>query len=196
MKKIFKKIFRHKPKPEIQKTVPEIYRLNTIAENAVIVAEENLELGGNVYIGSACRLYAEGGISVGEYTKFGEQCIVMTTNHNYKSTTRIPYDHIGLLRRVEIGKNCWFGLHCIIMSGVKIEDGVIAAAGSVITKSVPKYAIVGGNPAKIIGYRDKKTYDELEKKHMSYPQPDELKRQWVRVEGFKDYMQDSKKDKE
>ncbi len=46
--------------------------------------------------------------------------------------------------------------------------------GSVVTKSVPKYAIVGGNPAKIIGYRNKENYDILEKMKMSYPQENEI----------------------
>lgn len=178
---------------QVQPDIPAIYKENTIADNAVIVEEKNLELGGNVYIGSQCRIYAEGGISIGEYTKLGEQCLILSTNHNYKSNIRIPYDNVGLLQRVEIGKNCWLGLRCTVMAGVKIEDGVIAAAGSVITKSVPKYAIIGGNPARIIGYRDKKLYDKLEKQHMSYPQPNELRREWVRVNGFKDYIQDLNK---
>jgi|TARA_E500000318_G_scaffold112049_1_gene133640 acetyltransferase-like isoleucine patch superfamily enzyme len=53
--------------------------------------------------------------------------------------------------RVEIGNNVFIGVNSIIMPGVKIEDYVIVAAGSVVTKSVPSGSIVGGNPAKIIG---------------------------------------------
>ncbi len=52
---------------------------------------------------------------------------------------------------IEIGNQVMIGVNCIIMPGVKIEDNVIVAAGSVVTKSVPKNSIVGGNPAKIIG---------------------------------------------
>ena len=50
------------------------------------------------------------------------------------------------------------------MRGVKIGNGVVIAAKSVVTKDIPAYAIIGGNPAKIIGYRfDEKIIKELEK---------------------------------
>lgn len=61
-----------------------------------------------------------------------------------------------LFRRISIGDNVFVGMGCILMPGVKIENEVIVAAGSVVTKSIPKGAIVGGNPAKIIG-----DYDQL-----------------------------------
>ena len=132
-------------------------------------------------------MYCEGGLKIGAYTKFGQGTILLTTNHNYKSTTRVPYDNIGLLQRTEIGKNCWIGVRCIICAGVKIEDGAVVAMGSVVTKSVPKGAIVGGNPAKIIKYRDIELYDKLDLQGMSYPIENELPREWIRKEGFKPF---------
>ncbi len=53
----------------------------------------------------------------------------------------------------EIGNDVWIGDHVVIMSGVHIGDGAIIAAGSVVTKDVPPYAIVGGVPARVIKYR-------------------------------------------
>jgi acetyltransferase-like isoleucine patch superfamily enzyme len=52
-----------------------------------------------------------------------------------------------------VGNDVWTTENCLIMSGVKIGDGAIVAAGAVVTKDVPPYAIVGGNPAKLIRYR-------------------------------------------
>jgi acetyltransferase-like isoleucine patch superfamily enzyme len=161
---------------------------NFVQPDVIVYSAKNLELGGMVYIGGDTRLACEGGLAIGAYTKFGQGCFVLTTNHNHKSETRVPYDHIGLLQRVEIGKNCWIGARSTICGGVKIEDGAIVAMGSVVTKSVPKYAIVGGNPAKIVGWRDKETYDRLEAEGMVYPQENELPRKWVRVEGFKQFL--------
>lgn len=54
---------------------------------------------------------------------------------------------------IEIGNDVWLGSNVIVTDGVKIDDGVIVAAGSVVTKNIPAYAIVGGIPAKIIRYR-------------------------------------------
>lgn len=53
----------------------------------------------------------------------------------------------------EIGNDVWIGDRVVIMSGVKIGDGAIIAAGAVVTKDVPPYAIVGGVPARVIKYR-------------------------------------------
>jgi acetyltransferase-like isoleucine patch superfamily enzyme len=52
-----------------------------------------------------------------------------------------------------VGDDVWIGMNVIILSGVKIGRGAIIAAGSIVTKDIPPYAVVGGNPAKIIKYR-------------------------------------------
>ena len=162
---------------------------NSVQKGVVISSIRKLKLGGHVYIGAnGTKLCCEGGVSIGYNTKIGEGCFILSTNHNYLSETRIPYDHIGLMQPVEIGKNCWIGARSIICPGVKIEDGAIVAMGSVVTKSVPKGAIVGGNPAKIIKFRDLELYDKLEKAGMCYPTPDELPREWVKTDGFRNYL--------
>jgi len=54
---------------------------------------------------------------------------------------------------VVIGSDVWIGYDSLILSGITIGDGAVVAARAVVTKDVPPYAIVGGNPAKIIRYR-------------------------------------------
>lgn len=63
----------------------------------------------------------------------------------------------------KIGHDVWIGCNVTIMAGVEIGNGAIIAAGSIVTKSIPPYAIVGGNPAKFIKWRfSKKQRVELE----------------------------------
>ena len=54
---------------------------------------------------------------------------------------------------IVVGSDVWIGTDCLILSGVTIGQGAVLAAGSVITKDVPPYAIVAGNPARVIKYR-------------------------------------------
>ena len=192
IKKIRKRKLKEYKQKKLYKKYP-MYRDNFITESAALYPKENITLGGKVYIGENVRIFAEGGLKIGAYSKIGEDCLIMTTNHNYKTTTRIPYDHIDVAQSIEIGKNVWIGARSLILAGVKIEDGAIVAAGSVVTKSIPKYAIVGGNPAKIIGWRDKENYDRLEKEGMSYPQEKEPPYELLFKEGFKPFMKEVRK---
>lgn len=57
------------------------------------------------------------------------------------------------LRRTIVGNDVWMGVGCIVLDGLTIGDGAVIAAGAVVTKNVPPYAIVGGVPARIIRYR-------------------------------------------
>lgn len=62
---------------------------------------------------------------------------------------------------VDIGNDVWIGYGAKLLNGISIGDGAIIAAGSVVTKNVPHYAIIGGNPAKIIRFRFEQS--EIEK---------------------------------
>ena len=193
IKKIRHKLREQYDRQELYKKHP-IYRDNFIGHGVVLSYEENMDFGGQIFVGDDSRFYAESGLKIGAYTKFGQQCIIMTTEHNYKSDTRTPYDHRDVARPVEIGKNCWIGLRSIILGGIKIEDGAIVGAGSVVTKSVPKCAIVAGNPARIVGWRDIKEYERLEKAGLNYPQDQEPPYSLIwDNSGFRPFMQEGTK---
>ncbi|MCJ8152361.1 acyltransferase [Chryseobacterium sp. SSA4.19] len=103
-----------------------------------------------------------GKLTIGDYFHSGPECLVITSNHNYKGD-KIPYDATHVAKETIIGDCVWMGARVIILGGVTIGEGAIIQAGAMVHKDVPKCAIVGGNPAKVIMYRDIERYDELKK---------------------------------
>lgn len=117
------------------------------------------EFGDKLIIGKFC--------AIANGTKF----IMGSANHRISSVTTYPFNVFGGLwgektpphlsqlpfkGDIVIGNDVWIGRESIIMPGVKIGDGSIIAGYSVVTKDVPPYSVVGGNPAKFI----KKRFDD------------------------------------
>lgn len=67
-----------------------------------------------------------------------------------KSCHVLPHE---MFQKTIIGNDVWIGTNAVVMGGVTVGDGAIIAAGAVVTKDVPPYAIVGGVPARVIRYR-------------------------------------------
>lgn len=108
--------------------------------------------------------YAEGVhcIQIGKYCALAEKItFLINLNHDYKSVFQgspslLQEARPSRLKRkgsVLIQNDVWVGHGATIISGITIHNGAIIGAESVVTKDVPAYAIVAGNPAKIIGYR-------------------------------------------
>lgn len=100
----------------------------------------------------------DGKVIIGDYVMMGPNVTIYTRNHCYDDLSR-PMCEQGITeeRCVVIGNDVWIGGNSIILPGRTIGDGSIVASGAVVTKNVEPYTIVGGNPARIIGYRDGKT---------------------------------------
>jgi acetyltransferase-like isoleucine patch superfamily enzyme len=121
---------------------------------------------GKVYFGDNCNfngMVVSGGGTVffGSNFHSGNSCLIISQNHNYNSGQLIPYDHTYKLNEIVIKDNVWLGNNVIIIGNVTIGEGVVVAVGSVVVKDIPDFAIVGGNPAKIIKYRDVEHYLKL-----------------------------------
>lgn len=110
-------------------------------------------IGNNSGIGINARLHGE--VTIGDNVMMGPDCIIYTSNHAFDRTD-IPMNQQGFssAKKVIIGNDVWIGGRVIILPGVKIGNGAIIGAGAVVTKDVPPYSIVGGNPAKILKYRN------------------------------------------
>jgi maltose O-acetyltransferase len=95
-------------------------------------------------------------VKIGNYVMIGEDTIFLGGGHHFERID-IPMmkQAPGEKNPLVIEDDVWIGIRVIVLAGCKhIGKGVIVGAGSVVTKDIPDYAIVGGNPAKIIRYRN------------------------------------------
>lgn len=101
-------------------------------------------------------------VKIGNYCSIAEKVVfLLSGEHNIKAISTFPFveKFCGEKRVAEskgdiiIEDDVWIGYGTIVLSGVRIGKGAIVAAGSVVTKDIPAYAIVGGVPARIIKYR-------------------------------------------
>ena len=111
------------------------------------------------------RIIGFGKVKIGDNFHSGTNCQIITSYHNYDTGDALPYDNTYITKDVLIENNVWLGNNVIILGGVTLGEGSIVQAGSVVVNDVAKFAIVGGNPAKIFKYRDVDHYQNLIKKN-------------------------------
>lgn len=93
--------------------------------------------------------------SIGNYCSISSNVFVSPAEHDYKNISTSPHLTIRKIERKKtyIGDNVLIGCQSVIKAGVKVGTGAVIGAGSIVTHDVPDYAVVAGNPAKVIKYR-------------------------------------------
>lgn len=130
-----------------------------------------VSIGRCSYLSADCTV--ESNVRIGRYCSIAPQVYIAPGEHSVKDATTHPlmYDpfwrrQLGIEEKPEyrthmesddrvtvVGSDVWIGYRAIVLRGVTIGDGAVVAAGAVVTKDVPPYAIVGGVPARVIRYR-------------------------------------------
>lgn len=133
------------------------YRWVSISKRTWVVPKQNyiardLVVGDYGFIAGGCTIYPE--VTIGRFVLIAPNVSIVGADHEF-NLVGVPMCFSGRqpLPATTIGDDVWIGTSSIIMVGVSIGHGSIIAAGSVVTKSVPDFAIVGGAPAKVIRYR-------------------------------------------
>ncbi|CNH90092.1 transferase hexapeptide repeat containing protein [Yersinia intermedia] len=89
-----------------------------------------------------------------------ETVILMGGNNNHCPDFISLYPFMSMIKNsyqprgdTVLNDGCWLGMRCMIMPGITVGEGAVIAAGSIVTKDIPPYAVVGGNPARVIKFR-------------------------------------------
>lgn len=114
---------------------------------------QGLQVGDFSNIGAYCYIGCSGGITVGSHVMISPGVKMFAENHDF-GRLDIPMRDQGVTRQpIVVEDDCWLASDSIILAGVRIGTGAVVAAGAVVTRDVPPYAIVGGVPAQIKGWR-------------------------------------------
>ncbi len=144
--------------PLIRKSFAEYGRNVRIPRGSNILGNKNMYLGNNVLFGARTTIFTTGAkLIIKDNVIFGPNVTIITGDHRIDVpdkpmlfvTEKLPEND----QDVVIEEDVWIGANSIILKGVTVGTGSVIAAGAVVTKDVPPYAIVGGNPAKVIRYR-------------------------------------------
>lgn len=116
-------------------------------------AIDKMKIGSNVFINSNLLAMARGGITIEDDVQIAGNVSLLTNNHD-------PYDRMILpCKPILIKKGAWIGANVVVLRGISIGEHAIVGAGSVVTKDVPDYAVVVGNPAKVVKMLDPEKFD-------------------------------------
>ena len=112
-----------------------------------------IDIGDNTYIGPGTTIYGHGNILIGANVLISPGVCILSSNHDIKKGISMR-NQPDLLKPTIIGDDVWIGANAVVLGGVTIEKGAVIGAGSVVTRDVAANAIVAGNPARFIRYRD------------------------------------------
>lgn len=126
-----------------------------VEHGAYFGSGRQVQIGNNSGIGVDCRVPAD--ICIGDDVMMGPEVLIISRSQNHR------FDDLSRPMRLQghqdsppvvIEDDVWLGARVIILPGVRIGRGAIVGAGAIVTRDVPPYAICGGNPARIIRYRN------------------------------------------
>jgi acetyltransferase-like isoleucine patch superfamily enzyme len=115
--------------------------------------KNELVIGRGTWIGQAAFLHAAGGIRVGSDVGIAPHVCILTSTHEEPGRERPIMSGALVLAPVVLEDGCDVGINATILPGVTVGRGAQIGAGAVVTRDVPAYAVVAGNPARVLRSR-------------------------------------------
>ncbi|HHB77722.1 MAG TPA: acyltransferase [Saprospiraceae bacterium] len=108
-----------------------------------------------------------GPVVLGNDILIAQNCVITGQNHNYADINLPITKQKDIVKETKIEDQAWIGANCVVVPGVTVGKHAVVAAGSVVTKDVPPFSIVGGNPAKLIRQYNptSKEWERVRKSH-------------------------------
>jgi acetyltransferase-like isoleucine patch superfamily enzyme len=121
--------------------------------NFVVVRPRNVQIGDHCAINHDVFILGANRIEIGNNVVLSARCMLLDAGLDLKDFARVDFPvHIHRFVRIEDG--AWIGAGAIILPGVTVGKKSVVGAGSVVSRDVPPYSIVAGNPARVIGRTD------------------------------------------
>ena len=129
--------------------------ISSISDEVRIAYPKNIFVGENSYMnGGQLQASKNAKIIIGNNCLISYNVHIRTDMHNFKKKDMFIMNQGHTEKDITIGDDCWIGYGAQIMAGVNIGRGAVVAAGCIVAKDVPEYAVVAGVPAQIIKYRE------------------------------------------
>ncbi len=112
-----------------------------------------LKVGDYSNIGPYAYIGCSGNITIGNNVMISPRVSIYSENHNFDKPNELLKDQGVKRTYCRIEDDCWIAANSVILAGVTVGKGSVVAAGSVVTKDIPPYSIVAGNPARILKSR-------------------------------------------
>jgi maltose O-acetyltransferase len=120
---------------------------------SVVFNREGLRVGENSGWGVGCFINAGGGVTIGNNVLIGPKVVIHSLNHVYRDAGVLIRFQGHVAKPVVIEDDVWIGAGAVILPGVRVGRGAVVGAGSVVTKDVPAFGVVVGNPARFVRFR-------------------------------------------
>jgi maltose O-acetyltransferase len=126
---------------------------NTIQHGFRIFTPECVRIGSNCVFAQGVFITGGGGVTIGDWVGIGPDVKIWSVNHRFEDPDT-PFIQQGSSKKpVTIEDDVWLAANVMVLPGVTVGKGAVVSACAVVTRDVPAYSIVAGNPARVIGWR-------------------------------------------